>query len=157
MSDMIFTIIQWTWGFPQTAAGAVLFLHHRNRPGVQHFRWHGSSVTVWKSPASVSLGKFIFLTDDPLYYYPHLRGKISRDEALKQLLVHEYGHTIQSLALGPLYLFAVGLPSMLWSRLPRMQKRRRERKISYYSAPFERGANRLGEIVTGEKSVGEQI
>ena len=75
---MLFTLIQWTWGFFQTAAGAVLYLRHRRD---RHFRWHGACVTVWKSPSSVSLGKFIFLTDDPLYYYPHLRGKIGREDA----------------------------------------------------------------------------
>ena len=151
---MLFTLIQWTWGFFQTAAGAVLYLRHRRD---RHFRWHGACVTVWKSPSSVSLGKFIFLTDDPLYYYPHLRGKIGREDAARQLLVHEYGHSVQSLALGPLYLFAVGLPSILWNSLPGFRKRRERKRISYYAVPFERGANRLGEIVTGEKSVGEQI
>lgn len=27
---------------------------------------------------------------------------------------HEYGHTIQSLILGPLYLFVILIPSMIW-------------------------------------------
>ena len=151
---MLYTILQWTWGLPQTAAGALLRLKHRRDP---HFLWHGAFVTVWKAPGSVSLGRYIFLTEDPLFYYPHLREKIPKEEAAKQLLVHEYGHTVQSLILGPLYLFVIGLPSMLWSSLPRFQKRRRERKISYYSAPFEKTANRFGELATGEKSVGEQL
>ena len=36
------------------------------------------------------------------------------EEYKKTVSVHEYGHTIQSLILGPLYLFVVGIPSFVW-------------------------------------------
>lgn len=44
---------------------------------------------------------------------------------LQTLLVHEYGHTIQSMILGPLYLIVIGIPSTLWGFL--MGKKRKEK------------------------------
>ena len=31
------------------------------------------------------------------------------------IAAHEYGHTFQSLLLGPLYLFLIGIPSSCWA------------------------------------------
>ena len=76
---------------------------------------------------------------------------------LQGLKVHEYGHTIQSLVWGPLYLITVGLPSVLWATLPPMKKLRKEKKISYFSVYPENQANRLGERFTGIKSIGTPI
>ena len=59
------------------------------------------------------------------------------------LLNHEYGHTLQSLILGPFYLIFVGAPSILWNRLPHFRRKRKRTGKSYYSAPFESSANRL--------------
>ena len=75
----------------------------------------------------------------------------------KMLMVHEYGHTIQSLIFGPLYLMAVGLPSILWSFLPVFVRKRDVEKISYFSGYPERWANHLGERITGDNSIGEPI
>ncbi len=60
------------------------------------------------------------------------------------LLEHEYGHSVQSLILGPAYLPVVGLPSFLWNRLPYFRNHRRKKGRSYYSVPFESSANTLG-------------
>ena len=81
--------------------------------------------------AGVSLGKFIFV--------PRRAG----GNAGRFLLEHEYGHTLQSLILGPFYLLVVGAPSMLWNRLPYFKSKRRRTGKSYYSAPFEKTANIL--------------
>ncbi len=69
------------------------------------------------------------------------------------MLVHEYGHTIQSLILGPLYLIVMGIPSTVWGFLPSLQRKRKEKGISYFSFFTERWAKRLGEKVTKEKSM----
>ena len=58
--------------------------------------------------------------------------------------MHEYGHCVQSLMLGPLYLIAVGVPSYRWANLPALRKMRRETGRSYYSVYPENWANRLG-------------
>jgi len=51
----------------------------------------------------ISIGAFIFLSDE-----------IEIKEAGKyQILRHEYGHFLQSLLLGPLYISVIGIPSIL--------------------------------------------
>jgi hypothetical protein len=100
---------------------------------------------------------FLFVTDDPFYYYQDFRQKYTEEQFSKMLMVHEYGHTIQSLIFGPLYLFAVGIPSITWSFLPYFVRKRANEKISYFSAYPERWANKLGESMTGELSIGEPV
>ena len=68
------------------------------------------------------------------------------------LSVHEYGHTIQSLIWGPLYLLMVGAPSMIWEKIPFFARRRLNENKSYFDIYFEKQANRLGEKVTGLNS-----
>lgn len=55
---------------------------------------------------------------------------------------HEYGHSKQSLYLGPLYLIVVGLPSITWAELYKNFKR----EISYYDVYPENWADKLGEV-----------
>ena len=123
-----YSLIQWTWGLPQTLAGAGLHLMHRKD---RHYRYHGAVVTEWKRNDGVSLGKFVFIPE---------RKKPADDYLLK----HEYGHTLQSLVLGPAYLVVIGLPSFLWNRTPYFVRMRKETGKSYYSLVFENTANRLG-------------
>ncbi len=53
-------------------------------------------------------------------------------------LMHEYGHTLQSIILGPLFLPVVGLPSLLWAGLPVFRKYREKSAVSYYRFYTER-------------------
>ena len=137
MRRALYILWQCLWGFPQSLVGAVIFLLNLRRP---HRLYHGAVVTEWKYKSSVSLGLFVFL------------AAAKSSEAQQRILVHEYGHTVQSLVLGPLYLLAVGLPSVLWAGLPQMKVLRRKKNISYYSVYPERWADRLGERITGERS-----
>ena len=82
--------------------------------------------------------------------------KIPDEELSKRLLVHEYGHTIQSLIFGPLYLIVMGIPSTLWGFLPYFQNKRNN-GVSYFSFFTEKLANYLGEKVTKEKSMENAI
>ena len=123
-----YTAAQWTWGLPQTLIGAALYAVHRKD---DHFDYRGARATAWDRDAGGSLGKFIFV--------PRRAG----GNAGRFLLEHEYGHTLQSLILGPFYLLVVGAPSMLWNRLPYFKSKRRRTGKSYYSAPFEKTANIL--------------
>ncbi len=132
MKRFFYTVLQILWGFPQTLLGFAVFLRLRK---ASHFRYHGAVVTEWRRSTGVSLGMFIFIPE----------GKRGRD-----FLVHEYGHTIQSLLLGPLYLFVVGIPSVLWCNLRCFETMRRKKKISYQKLYTERWANHLGEKSTGE-------
>lgn len=150
MKRMLCLLLQCTWGLLQTAAGAVVFLRFRHCP---RYCFRGAVVTVYPLYSSLSLGPFIFLTDKP----PRDRsGRIPGPDISRRLLVHEYGHTVQSLILGPLYLPVVGLPSALWAHLPACQRRWRG-NVSYFSFVTERTANFLGEKATGEPSMGFSI
>lgn len=152
LRQTFYRLLQWTWGLPQTLAGFIVYLMHRS---CQHYAFQGAVVTVWKSKSSLSLGMFLFVSDDPFCYYPQMREAFSEEAFSKRLIIHEYGHTIQSLIFGPLYLLAVGVPSIAWSFLPVFVKKRETEKISYFSVYPERWANHLGEAVTGEASIGE--
>lgn len=149
MKVLLYRILQCTWGILQTVLGLIVFIAHIKD---EHFSFHGAVITKWKNKSSVSLGMFVFVTDEP-YFYEKLKDKYSKDELSRRLLTHEYGHTIQSLILGPLYLLVIGIPSTLWGFLPSCYKRRKEHGVSYFWFFTESWANALGEKVTGTKSM----
>ena len=171
MRYAIYILVQLVWGLPQTVAGAVSFFAYLKRP---HFFYHGAIVTVWKSLAGLSLGPFVFVNSR---YGParDIADRRSREACAggnqaerpvpksspvelygidERLLVHEYGHTVQSLILGPLYLLVIGLPSLVWMKTARLGRWRRRSRISYYSLYTERWANWLGERVLKRPSMG---
>ncbi len=145
---VLYTVTQCTWGILQTFIGFINFLMNIDAP---HFWYHGAVITKWKNKSSVSLGMFVFVTDEP--FFCEKLPEYSREELSSRLLVHEYGHTIQSLIFGPFYLFLIGIPSTLWGFLPSLNKKRQEQQISYFSFFTEDLANKLGEWVTKEKSM----
>ncbi len=137
MKPILYCIWQCTWGLPQTLLGAVIFLLHLRR---RHYMYHGAVVTEWSHHYSASIGLFVFIGE--------------RDAACRPLLVHEYGHTLQSLLLGPLYLLLISLPSLVWLRLPCFRKMRQKKHLSYYAFYTEVWANKWGERICGEESMG---
>lgn len=141
MKLFLYYLVQCTWGAVQTFLGFILFLFNFNRP---HFFYRNAMVTVWKNRSGLSLGAFIFV--------PSFKDT-SRTGIQRRIIVHEYGHTIQSLILGPLYLPVIGLPSLIWNNVPALERRRIRRNYSYYSFYTERWANHLGELITKEKSL----
>ncbi len=149
---VIYPIIQWTWGILQNVLGGIVWLLNCKN---KHNRYHGARVTIWKAKSSVSLGMFIFITEEP-FFYDKLKNNYTMSELSQRLLVHEYGHTIQSLILGPLYLFLMGIPSTIWGFLPCLNKKRKEQQISYFAFFTEKWANYLGEKTTQSKSM-EQL
>ena len=138
MSVFLYTLLQWTWGILQNIAASLIFLRYIRCP---HRRYHGAIVTEWDRNRYMALGMFIFV-------------KKGCDE---RLLVHEFGHTIQSAYLGPLFSLVIGLPSTVWARVSIFHKLRHDRQISYYSLFCERWANSLGEKYTGSRSMGQMI
>ncbi len=134
MKQIGYGILQILWGFPQTLLGFAVFLCTVKAP---RYHYHGAIVTEWKKRTGLSLGLFLFVPEG---------------EEGKDFLVHEYGHTIQSLLLGPLYLIVIGIPSVLWCNLPCFAILRSQRRISYQKLYTERWANRLGEKTIGEKA-----
>ena len=149
MKQILYRFWQCTWGIFQTILGFILFLKYFKN---KHFSYHGAIITEWNNKSSISLGLFVFVTKEP-YFYEKLKDEYSKEELSRRLLVHEYGHTIQSLILGPLYLIIMGIPSTLWGFLPSLSKKRKKEKISYFSFFTEKWANYLGEKVTKEVSM----
>lgn len=96
---MVWQVFLFFWELPQNLAGILSYFYFirsvRETKRVQHHLF------CKVSPYSVSLGRFIFWSD---YMHP--------DPGLS-VRAHEYGHAVQSLMLGPLYLFVVGIPSAL--------------------------------------------
>lgn len=130
MKLFVYILCQCLWGMPQTLLGAVLFLLTLKYNKSSR---NGNVITYWKSGYSASLGIFVFIARDlPL-------------EERERLFVHEFGHSVQSLIFGPLYLPLMALPSMIWCMLPPFKKYRIRRGISYYDFFTERLADRLGE------------
>ncbi len=131
-------LVQVTYGFFQNLLGLLLFIKNRK---CKHAFYHGAILTYHDGDwGGVSLGMFIFVN--------HKRG----EEWSKPATVHEYGHTIQSLILGPLYLFVVGLPSFIWCNNKKCIKYRETSGKTYFDLYCERGANTLGELFTGEEA-----
>ena len=142
LRGILFHILQLTWCLPQNIVGGVAALLFRGK----RYRYHGSLVTVYrgeklaKKLGAFSLSAFIFVPE------------IWPENYRRHVVVHEYGHTVQSLILGPFYLLAVGLPSVLWANVYcRREPRFKKLGIGYTDRYPENGADRLGEYFTGEK------
>lgn len=130
-----YVLVQCTWGILQTICGLVYFLISIRFP---HSFYHGAILTRRSGIGGVSLGLFIFAGD---------RGSEEKQAAVA---VHEYGHSIQSLLLGPLYMLLIVPESLLWCGLPYFVRLRREKNISYYALYTEAWANCLGKAVLHE-------
>ena len=127
MKCFLYRLIQCTWGLPQTIVGFILFIKYRK---YKHISFKGSIVTCWPKRGGVSLGMLTFVED-----------RLGRQIEVQN---HEYGHTIQSLILGPLYLIVVGIPSFIWCNLPYFRKKRQIEKIPYNSFLIEKNADWIG-------------
>lgn len=145
---IIYTVLQWTWGVLQNIVGAFIFLFFIKN---KHYFWRGAVVTVWDSnSASLGIGMFIFVRKPRQGESPdNFTGRTDFDRTV----VHEYGHTVQSVILGPLFLPTVALPSLIWCGLPFFIRYRKKKAVSYYSFYTEKLANYLGEKITKSKAL----
>jgi hypothetical protein len=126
------------WELPQNVLGAALFLVQGLRRKILRARFDRERVMVQISGAgAVSLGLFVFFSDEDNAYVPV--GPENRD--------HEYGHSIQSRLLGPLYLLVVGVPSEMRVAYAVAHKHLRGRRWGgYYDGFPENWADRLGGV-----------
>ena len=138
--SVVFYVMQWTWGLPQNLAGlAVLLAEKVLNPEGRHYRFRIALVTEWKRSAGMSLGMFVFVHEQA-------------DVHNRPILVHEYGHTLQSLLLGPLYLPVIGLPSLIWANVPALKRFRQRKNYSYYRFFPEAWANAWGSGTVHEEA-----
>lgn len=109
----------YVWQLPQNLLGVLVKLITKPERFAGYY--------IWRLSGGVSLGRYIFVS-----------GRCSL-----QTVQHEKGHQKQSMMLGPLYLFIIGLPSFLWAAL---KAGGLFKKTDYYSFYTEKWADRLGGI-----------
>ena len=109
MKNILYYLVQWTWGIVMNIIGAVVFAalwvvdlvycltHPYHLFTFQRYR-NAVCVILPGGTGAINLGMFIVC------------GKY-----VKELLPHEYGHSIQNMQWGPLFLFVIGLPSLFRS------------------------------------------
>lgn len=120
------------WELPQNALGLIV---QKVCKAKYIFTYKGAKVYSWNISGGMSLGKYIFV--------PFTKKDLLTCERF-QMIMHEYGHTLQSRKLGWLYLIVIGLPSLIWAQC--FQKYRDKTGKSYYAFYTERWANKLGGV-----------
>lgn len=141
-------LVNCTWGFFQTLAGLIFFLKFIDCP---HSFFEGAIVTKWRSKhfSGLSLGLFIFIPDEKAEFFKTYGWSEEKiNDQISRCRVHEYGHTIQSLILGP-FMLIPGIVSVAWGNMKRYERLRREYHVPYSFCWIEDWANKLGEKATG--------
>lgn len=120
-------IFKYIWQLPQNIVGWIYYRYLLEKGKLMNIGSYNEVIIYTKdTPGGVSLGKYVFISP----------------RASENTLKHEYGHTRQSLMLGPLYLVVIGLPSLMWALLHRRIAPRK----SYYWFYTEHLADKLGKV-----------
>jgi len=123
-------MVFWTWCLPQTLTGLAIYLYIKGSGRLRE-KSRFKNVCLVKSDnllliGGISLGKFIIVSD-----------RIFE----KNIILHEYGHTIQGYMLGPIYLLVIGIPSLFLSIISRFSPTVSNNYFRYFP---ERWADKLG-------------
>lgn len=113
------------WQLPQHIVGLILLLFIK---GEVKYKFNGINYYFYDPfPGGISLGNYIITGNN-----------------WSKTIKHEYGHTIQSRMLGPLYLFIIGMPSLIWAWL--YGSIIKPTKNGYYKFYTEAWADKLGKV-----------
>lgn len=100
-------ISNWIWQLPQNLCGYIYKNISKNnrKEKIENTAVNKLGIEAYSktSPGSVSLGKYIFISE--------------RSKNDINTIYHECGHSKQSRILGPLYLIIIGIPSITWAML----------------------------------------
>ena len=140
IKKILFYFWQFTYGLIQNIMGLCILAVYKIK-GSKSEWYHNALITYIekKNFGGVSLGMFIFI------------NKNVEGDRLHDMKIHEYGHTVQTMILGPAWLLIIALPSFIWCGLPALVKLRKKKNISYYWLYCEGWANLCGLAVTKEK------
>ena len=122
----ILNVILYLWQLPQNLLGLLLVSILKPEDSYDFNRVRLYYATRMRG--GISLGRYIIVRSA-------MRDFTGRTEW------HEYGHSRQSMILGPLYLFVIGIPSLIWAAIFRPGYGR-----SYYDFYTERWADKLGGV-----------
>lgn len=137
----VLNILLYIWQIPQNLVAIIwslILCIFYKKPEVENYKgvkyiWFKN----WRN--GVSLGHYVILGT----WYRYGETTIN----------HEYGHTRQSVCLGPLYLLLIGLPSGTWNLIDRVLMSVFPKKWNYkyankvyYSMPWEHWADKLGGV-----------
>lgn len=139
--DILFYLVQWTWGLPVNLVGGLMFLYFTKIKGYrwQHFGYAKIVYMPWNA-GGLSMGLFIFIKDN------HKDKKWTYN-----CRIHEYGHTWQCLLLGPLYYLVIALPSVIWCNC--FAGYRKKNNVPYSAAYCEKWADLWGQKFSGMTQV----
>lgn len=119
--------ILYIWQFPQNLLALLLLLFYK-REKLYHKLNGRKFYFTTEMPSGISLGNYIIM------------NRQDKEDGMK----HEYGHSIDSRRLGPIYLIVVGIPSLLGNIYSRIFKKSNE---WYYNLPWEKSADINGGVV----------
>ena len=125
-------VLSYSWEILQNLVAKFVMLISKAKPLTTY---KDAKVYTWIFGGGMSLGEHIFV--DLKTYDPNKKSHMNYFQ-------HEYGHTVQSKMLGPLYLFVIGLPSLIWAGC--FDKYREKNNISYYEFYTEKWADKLGGV-----------
>lgn len=115
--------VQCTWGILQTIVGAVMYLIILAMGGERKHEGHTLILLYDDDWGAVTIGPFC----------------IASSSSSETTYKHEHGHSIQSLILGPLWFFVIGIPSIIHAWLW-------DKSGSYYDFYTEKWADKLGGV-----------
>lgn len=134
------TVIRWSWEFPQSFLGAILTLFYKKYK-LRVIEYKDQKVYIYdKFPGGISLGYYTLVDYNRIPANPEMANN-----RLATSIKHEYGHSIQSHYLGPLYLFLIGIPSGIHNIICRI-KRYNGIPYNYYDFFIEKSADKLGKV-----------
>lgn len=91
------------WELPQLLLGIIVFMIMKSRHKIKLIERESHRFFIETPTIGVSLGWIIFWTKEG-NRFSHLTNDCR---------MHEFGHALQSVMLGPFYLIVVGIPSIL--------------------------------------------
>lgn len=131
--NKFFIFLLYVWQLPQVIIGSIVYLYYKHNIKDTYNRGIVKYYFVKDFPGGISLFPFIIISYKSMYNVNSIN--------------HEYGHYIQSLYLGPLYIFIIGIPSATWAFLyGRIIK---ETHNGYYKFYTEKWADKLGSVIRG--------
>lgn len=129
----------WIWELPQNFLGLLVLIVMKQKRRIVTIELEANHYYFETLRTGVSLGRFIFWSPSG-NRFSHL---------VNDCRMHEYGHSRQSLMLGPIYLLIVGIPSILRVLYSRWYRKKHGRNWkNYFNAFPENWADKLGGVIS---------